>query len=302
VKYRPKHIVEYVAVRATACVFSVLPLRIGLCLAWGLAWFVFRLLRWRRNDAESRIREVYGDKYSDREVSRIAWMSMRNLWFCAVETMRGPKMKNDWIDRYAPGARKQMEKLKAETKERGGILALAHSGNWDLSGQAIRLMDVPVLFLMRNQRNPLVNDFLNRMRTAHGGNGIDRDEPGMIRHCLRALKNGTSMAVLIDLRAKTEALEIEWLGKPANLGRGLGLLAYQARATVYPATLRRTSWTQHEWTMLEPIIPNREADKQEEVVRIMETAASLLGPFCLAHPEDYFWYNKRWVLEPLDDD
>ena len=76
-KYRAKHVVEYAALRSLTAVVRILPYRLALGLGWALAWIAFHLVRWRVDAAKTRIREVLGDTVSEREVRRIAWVSLR---------------------------------------------------------------------------------------------------------------------------------------------------------------------------------------------------------------------------------
>ena len=59
-------------------------------------------------------------------------------------------------------------------------------------------------------------------------------------------------------------------------------------------------WSRQRWRFLEPILPDGEMDKKEDQVRMTQEAMHLFSGFVREHPEQYFWYNKRWVLEPLE--
>ena len=91
-RYRFRHVCEYAALRAVAASVAVLPHRMSLFLAWLLAGIAFHGVRWRRTEAERRIREVFGDRFSDREVRGIAWRSLRNVFFNAIELIKGASL------------------------------------------------------------------------------------------------------------------------------------------------------------------------------------------------------------------
>jgi lauroyl/myristoyl acyltransferase len=113
------------------------------------------------------------------------------------------------------------------------------------------------------------------------------------------LKEGKVMAILPDVRARTEALPIEFLGREANIGAGMALFARQAGVPIFPIILKRVGWTRHVWTPLEPVFPAGESDKQQDWQRMTQAVMTRFDQAICESPEQYFWYNKRWVLDPL---
>ena len=101
---------EYGALRGVAALLHALPYRAALAVAWGFAAIAFHLVRFRRRETARRIREVFGDTISDREVRRIAWLSLRNMAFNIVEMMRAPRIDRAWIDRHIPTFRDHIGK------------------------------------------------------------------------------------------------------------------------------------------------------------------------------------------------
>ncbi|PAY15438.1 hypothetical protein CKO51_31900 [Rhodopirellula sp. SM50] len=47
-------------------------------------------------------------------------------------------------------------------------------------------------------------------------------------------------------------------------------------------------------------MPNRKIDRNDDAERIMRATILPLEEAICANPEQYFWFNKRWVLEPID--
>jgi len=78
-KHRPKHIVEYILLRGLLGVVNILPNRAGLTIGWLIGAFFFHVLRYRRDKALSRLKEVFGDRFTEKERQRIAWHSFRNI-------------------------------------------------------------------------------------------------------------------------------------------------------------------------------------------------------------------------------
>ena len=40
-------------------------------------------------------------------------------------------------------------------------------------------------------------------------------------------------------------------------------------------------------------------DKKAEAERLTREAMKMIDALVRAHPEHWYWYNKRWILEPV---
>lgn len=300
-KYRLKHVAEYAALRAISGLVNILPHRVALGIGWGLAWIAFNVIGWRVDAAQERIREVFGDRFSDREVRRIAWISLRNTLFNAVEVVRIPSVNMRWVERTTD-YREAVEKYnRLKDPEKGAVFALPHTGNWDLAGYVTGLFNIPVFFIVGKQRNPLFDNYINRMRQASGIETIPRDDRMLARKVLKNLKQKRVLAMTNDLRSKTQAISVQYLGKEANIVGGMAVFARQADVPVFPIIVTREGWARHRWQVFDPLVPDKTRDKAEEHTRLTQEVMKVFEQIVREHPEQYFWYNKRWVLDPFVD-
>jgi len=294
-KHRPKHIAEYILLRGLLGLVNILPLRVALSVGWLIGALFFYVLRFRREKAESRLKQVFGDRFTAKERRRIAWLSFRNISFNAVEAARFGKLTPEKLKRLPlyPGIVAMQETYR---KNGAFIFATAHMGNWDLGGVACKLAGIPVFSIARRQKNPLTDDLLNQMRNATGMDVVLNDST-VLRNVVRRLKAGEVLAILPDVRSATEALAIDFLGGKANLGAGAALFAQMAHCPIYPVALLRRGWTHHEYKVFDPIFPDPSLDKKDDWQRMMQQLVSIFDAEIHARPEQYFWFNKRWVLD-----
>ncbi len=295
-KHQPKHYVEYAFFRSVAFFMQVLPYRAALAVGWVIAWLGFFVFRFRVVAACERIREVMGDDLSDRDVRRIAWRGFRNTCFSAVDLIRVPKMTLAWVKKVTDYD--DAMKFKKALSQKGGVLALPHMGSWDMGAVALSMFDVPIFIITRRQKNLLMDAYMNRMRQVTNIEIICR-ESGALKRIISNLKKGKVFAITPDVRAKEDALRVNFLGKEANLARGPVVFARHAKVPVYPGYIVRKGWTRQVWTLGDPVLPDLKADKREDAQRMMQELMDQFTVAVRAHPEHYFWYNKRWVLEPL---
>lgn len=297
-KHTPKHVFEYVLLVGTGALIRILPLRVALALGWLVAAGIHHLGGFRKKEAHRRIRLVFGDRFSEKEIKRIAWVSWRNLCFNAVEGIRFSKLTAENIKKQ-PLVKVVPPLLEAlEKEEHGYIFATIHMGNWDMAGVAADLMGIPIFSIARRQKNPLTDAYLNKARNAFNMEVILNDSK-VLKGVIRRIKEGKVLAILPDVRSRTEALKINFLNGEANLGAGAALFARQCNCPIYPAVVRRIGWTRHEATVFDPIYPDPSLDKADDWQRIIQRMMDLFNKEIAKTPEQYFWYNKRWVLDPI---
>jgi len=296
-RYRTKHIFEYVMLRGLLAFVNVLPLRAALAVGWLVGALFFYGMRFRSAEAQRRIGEVFGDRFSANERRRIAWISFRNICFNAIEAARFKKLTPD--DLRAMPLYEQMEQVQKFHRENGPmIFTTAHMGNWDLAGVAAKLDGLPIFSIARRQKNPLTDELLNQMRNATGMDVVLNDSR-ILQNVVRRLKNGEVLAILPDVRSRESDVCVDFLNGRASLGPGTAIFAQMAKCPILPVAVIRKGWTRHEAKVFDPIFPNPDADKSVDRQRIMQEVITVFNGLINEHPEQYFWFNKRWVLDPV---
>ena len=77
---------------------------------------------------------------------------------------------------------------------------------------------------------------------------------------------------------------------------GAAHFAREARVPVLIGEVIRTGWTRHEWRLAGRVAANPDLPEAEDRRRVMQYIMDRFGESVQAHPENYFWFNKRWVL------
>ncbi len=297
-RYRLQHTLEYAALRALATLLNALPYRAALALAWLLARGAFHLVRFRRREALRRIREVFGAGLPAREARRIAWLSLRNLSFNVVEMMRAPTLDAAWVASHIPDFGRHIPAVQELIARHGGmVITVPHMGNWDLAGWACHRHGIRMFSIAAKQKNPLVNAWINRQRES-GMTVLERGG-GTLKQILRLLRSGNVLAILPDVRMPTPDLPLPFLGGTANFGRGMAMFAITAQVPILLATFRREGWTRHALDVHPPLFPDPSLAKEEDARRLTAAVIERVDAAIRRAPEQWFWYNKRWVLTPV---
>jgi Kdo2-lipid IVA lauroyltransferase/acyltransferase len=296
--YRPKHIVEFAAVWAFAGLMRCLPYRAALSVGWCVAWIAHRLVRYRVDMARARIRSVLGPDLSTNEVQRIAWLSWRNIVFTAIEMLRVSRITRTWLDRHSD-AEEAVEIFSRHTATgKGAVIACPHMGNWELAAVNSHFHNIPVFSIAAAQKNPLVDRYWNDLRRAPGIETFARGS-GLMKQVIRNLRAGRLLAILPDVRVRTEGLPIPFLGGTANLGAGMALFARQCEVPIFPVIVTRIGWARHRVTVHPLIYPDLALTKEQDFTRMTTAVMTIIEAAIRRQPEQWFWFNKRWVLDPL---
>ncbi len=298
-KKKAKYILEYVCIRALAGAARMLPYRAARFFGRGVAWFAFRVVRFRVRSAKARIAEVFGSRYSKREIDRIAWQAWQNFVFGVIDLVRAPTENTDTVRgriEDMKSVRKVREHL--EKSKRGAIIALPHMGAWEMAAFAASSYNIPLFTFAARQKNRLADEFLNSIRQATGVETILRDS-SVLRGIISRIKAGKVLAILPDLRSPTEGLSISFMGKRANIASGMGFIARQTGVPIFPVVITRAGSTNHRIRMFDPVMPDPELDKQADALRMTQAVFDIFDRCIREQPEQWFWFNKRWILDPL---
>jgi len=293
---KPKHYLEYGFLRAFIFLLNVVPFRLAMLFALILAQLSRPFSAKRRKEACRRMRGIFGPDVPEATLGKWAWTSWRNLFFNAVEIARARRLNKQNIDHIiGPGA---LDAYKHEyTRVGGHLLAVIHMGNWDLAGFAGRLHGLPLFTIARDQSNPFFNRYMKTVRDRFNFEALDRH--GSLNSIVKKIKAGGVFTLLPDVRAKTRdtSVAVPFLGGTAYLMGGMGLFARLTGKPVKICIVTRSSWTRLNLEFMPMIYPDPAIERDADIVRMTTEVMAVFDRAIRAHPDQYFWYNKRWVLD-----
>jgi KDO2-lipid IV(A) lauroyltransferase len=178
-------------------------------------------------------------------------------------------------------------------------MAFPHMGSWELPGRAMLLRGMPVLSVAGKQKNPLFDRYLNSTRERMGVPIIMRGTSAL-KTIVSRLKQGGFLALLPDVRMPAEGVRVRFLGGEANVGAGMAMFARHAGVPIYPVIMRRIGWARHEARIFEPVRSDPALDKPADIRRMTQHVLDIVDRAIRDDPGQWFWYNKRWILDPVE--
>ena len=281
---------EYGALRFFCGVVNLVP--------YGCACFIARTLArgafaagFKRKRTLGRIRSVFPG-ISDKDAKRIAVSSLANVLQTAVEMIRAPKLTRKWMDEHVVDGEKYSTMLREIVdRGKGAVIMVPHSGNWYMAAWTMAKYGTPLFAIAARQRNPKIDAWMNRQ---YGDiEVLDRDCRDTLGKIKTYLGEGRAFAILPDLRVRKRDVGAEFLGGEANVSRAGAMFAVHSGVPIVVAAMTRENG-RHVINYL-GTLESQGRDAADLTREVMKT----LSDFVMKHPEDWYWYNKRWILEPL---
>ncbi len=170
----------------------------------------------------------------------------------------------------------------------------AHFGYWELLGRPLPLYHPPVAALVRPLDNPRLDRYVDRARTAFGLRLIHKH--GAARAITRALRQGTSMIVLVDQRVPPrDAVTVPFFGRPALTTNLLARLALAHHADVVPIYVYPAPHGRYRIVARAPISADS-IDGADPVVDLTRRYMAAVEAEIRASPARWLWMHDRWRM------
>ena len=287
---------EYFTLRFFCAVVNAIPYPLAMFLARGLGWVVFMVFGFKRERTLNRIRGVFPEK-SLCEAKAIAVQSLQNIFQTGVEMMRAPRLTRAWMDRYVKDGQFYKDKLQAYVDEgKGVVIMVPHCGNWYMAAWSMAKYGLPLFAIAARQRNPKLNAWMNRQ---YGEiEVLDRDCRDTLVRIREKLEAGRAFAILPDLHVRKKDVTVNFFGGTANVSHAGAMFAVRCNCPIVVAMMRREKG-QHVFNHIDTLRPRPDApDKKAEAERLTQEALALLDSNIRNYPGEWYWFNKRWILEP----
>jgi len=283
--------IEYLTLKVLLFFLRILP------YSWAIALggFIGKIL-WsfgiRRKVSIFNI-ELCFPKTDKKENYKILKSSYKNFCMSMVEFALLPKIKNrtkefvefDGLDKI----------LELSASGRGALLVTGHFGSWELLGAALCESGVPLDFLVGEQTNPAVDDFINSIRS-HMGIGLIHMGVAA-KGVIKSIRDGRSVAMLSDQDAGRSSTIVDFFDIPASTPSGIGAFSIKLKCPiVVGGIVRQGSSIKHKVfiEVIEPDYSSLPDNKEEAIKKITQLYTNRIEHYVRMFPEMYFWAHRRF--------
>lgn len=285
-----RHRVEYAALVSMAAVVRVVPRRV---LRWcggalGLAFYVVdgphRRLTVANLHAAFPLR-------SRRECRALARATFAHFGRLAVDLLKFRTLAADQmmaLVEFVGGEHVE----QAHAQGRGLLLMTGHFGFWELQALTHALKFQPMSVVARALDNPLVNTFLEEIRSTTGNAVIYRRRA--LRRVLRTLSENRAVGMLIDQHIhSTDAVYVDFFNRPAATTTALAALAARTGAPVVPLFALPLPGGRYRMVYEHAVEPPLD-DSPESLKAFTQRCTDVLEMYVRRHPNLWLWMHRRW--------
>ena len=297
-----RYCLEYLAFWLVTVVLGVLPLGVAMRFAAGVAALIVRASPRLRTIGLVNLRIAFPEK-TDAERMEILVASYRNLGRMAAECAHMTEIN-------AANVRETVtpddgpiwtNEIRPHLQSQGVLILTGHFGNWELCAYAYGLLGNPVSLVHQTIKNPLVDDWIERLRSG-GGTRLFRKQEAA-RSVLRSLKERKLVVLPLDQNQSRRAgIFVDFFGVPANTSDGLARIALRTGAPIYPAFLLRDGESAHHRIVFLPRVEIGSIEDRDSAAReLTQRCTAVLEAMIRKHPDHWLWTHKRWRTRPLGE-
>jgi Kdo2-lipid IVA lauroyltransferase/acyltransferase len=285
--------IQFLFLRTSAAILKFLDEKIVYRLSDAIGFFLF-LRKRRREYCISNLRNAFPEK-SENEIKSIGLQSMQNIVRIIFEFMRIPllaKNPEDFIEMR--GTEHVWDALK---QNKGVIWVVGHFGNWELAGIASAAHGFPMHAIGKTYKNPLINQFIRKLRGMTGLQTID--QTGAVRKTIQLLKENQVVAMLVDEHAKGQgAVWVDFFGRKAATSALPAMLALKYRTPVIALFYYRETDKRSVMVFDSPFPLIETGDYDADILANTQQYMKRLEDELRKRPADWtLWMHNRWREE-----
>jgi KDO2-lipid IV(A) lauroyltransferase len=286
-----KNKIEYLLFLLLGWVVKTLGLKFSRSLSFILTFIFFYFIPIRKKTTIQNLSFAFSD-LSKKKIKKIAFGSYKSFITALIEILYMPYMSRLDIEKAVVCVNKELIQRRYY-ENKGLILLSAHFGNWEYVAASVSAqVKIPFHVIVKSQRNPYVNDWLNRARTLWSNKVVPLGIS--IRQVYAELKEKNIVAMVADQRGPVEGIRVNFFGRKASVYSGPAILALKTDAPiVYGITVRQPDYS-YVTELHEISKENLPYDYEEKVIELSQRHTSFLEKYIREYPEQWLWMHKRW--------
>ena len=273
-----------------------MPRRLARAIGSAIGWLAFHGLGRLRRVGLRNLQLAFPEKKaSEREV--VLRAVYRNLGYLLAEFCQMPRytaerasrfIRYEGLDNY----------LQARQRGKGVLVLTGHLGAWELSSFYHSLMGYPMGMVIRRLDNPLVDQFVNRIRCLHGNRVVHKDD--FARGLIASMRAGETVGILMDTNmTPPQGVFVPFFGIPACTASGMVRIALKTGAAVVPGFLL---WEEREQRYVlrfgEELELVHTAYPERDAVANTALFTAVIERYIRDYPEQWLWMHRRWKTRP----
>lgn len=290
-----KHRVELFGVKLLSSLPLLLPYKWSIKVGGRIGAFAFDVVRVRRRVTLENLERAFGDEMTHAERVRTGRRSYVNFTKSMVELASLRRLSPEKLRSLVQiHGRENMDAAFAEGK--GVIVVTGHFGSWELLGASGVAQGIPVDFIVGEQTNSLVDDYINGLRKSVGIEVIPKGIA--VRGVFSSLKRNRAIAILSDQDARKAGIFVDFFGIPSSTYPGAAQFVWKTGCPMVCCRITRRADETHDAWFEPAIYADTAAEGESEIHRLTAAFTKQLENAIRENPDHYFWAHRRWKTKP----
>jgi KDO2-lipid IV(A) lauroyltransferase len=288
-----QNLIEYIIFLILAGFIRFIGLKTARRLSLIIAFIFYYIIPIRKKVTISNLQKAFPE-YSKSEIRKIAFESYKSFSITLVEVLFIPFMTQEEIENSLICKESELDLIKDCYNRKNGLILLSgHFGNWEYIALAVSLkVNIPFHVVVKSQRNPYVDAYLNKGRTKWINKVIPLGVS--VRKTYAELKSKNIVAMVADQRGPEEGMRINFLNQSTALYQGPALLALKTNAPIiYGLTIRQANYKYITY-ITEINLENLPDDEERRIQEVSQRHMAFLESFIRKHPEQWLWMHNIW--------
>lgn len=296
------HRVEYLGWKLITGILKFIPRRGMITFADFAGWVLYRVFGVRRDVIDSQLKLAFKEELSPERLHSIGQKSWQNAVLTFFEFIQPNPIGSAGWDKFFEREGFQEYCLPLIQSGRPALILTAHIGNWEALGNLGLEQGVQIAAVAKPMHNSLVNDSILKSRAARGLEVLQIK--ASMKAIVDAVRAGKWVAIVGDQDARRRGVFVIFFGRPASTAPGVAHFSHLLNVPVIPAFCVRLPDSQRHLKVVfaPPIYPDKDADREMDILRITQEHTTALEHVIRRHPEDYFWLHRRWKTQPKTRD
>ncbi|HMN48480.1 MAG TPA: lysophospholipid acyltransferase family protein [Ignavibacteriaceae bacterium] len=286
-----KNTLEYILFISLSYFFRIIGLNLSRKFSSLIAFFFYYILPIRKDVVFDNLKHAFPD-FSEDRIKEIAYGSYKSFCLTLAEILYMPWLDEDQLKQIMICEKRDLI-VKRFDEGNGVILLSAHLGNWEyLATSVAAQINKKFYVVVKPQRNPFVNNWLNKYRTKWTNEVVPLGVS--IRNVFSVLLNKGIVAMVADQRGPEESIKLKFFGRLTSVYTGPAVLSLKTNSPIIYGIAERQKDLNYKVELIEVDRNNLPENSDEKIKVLTERMLKILEDIIRQYPEQWLWMHKRW--------
>jgi KDO2-lipid IV(A) lauroyltransferase len=287
---RLRHLYVYVAVRILAAIVTSVARSTAIGIGAFAGLVIYLVIPRQSKKALENLIIAYGSSKTRRELKQMNKRVFLALGRNLADVLRLPLVgKENLATMVSIRGRDKFDRAISEGK---GLIAITgHLGCWELIPAYFSLSGYPVSVVARRVYDSKVDSIVRAFRSAKE---IELVGDRNFSDALRCLARGRALGLLIDEKANSSGISVNFFGGRTRVTRGPVVLSMRARSPIVPLAIHRGYQGRHVIEVGDPIRVPRNGDLKTSIPSYARLCSKAVEAFIRKYPTEWVWMHDKF--------